>query len=146
MLRITAIFLLSFPLFSRSQSLPQLRSGDLADILTIMDEQQEAWNNGDLESFMNGYWESDSLMFVGSGGVTYGYHNTYRRYKQGYPDQAAMGQLTFDILHVVALNKKSALMVGKWHLDRKDDELGGHFSLTWRKISGRWVIVADHSS
>lgn len=138
-----AVFL---PLFVSAQSLPGVSSSDQDQIFEIMETQQNSWNEGDIEAFMNGYWESDSLMFIGKFGVTYGYQDTYRRYQQGYPDRRAMGTLTFDILHLTSLGKKSALMIGKWHLAREDGDLEGHFSLTWRKIRGKWVIVADHSS
>lgn len=145
-MRTILIFTFSLPLVLLGQSLPSLSASDTEKIMEIMETQQNSWNEGDIEAFMNGYWESDSLMFVGKSGVTYGYQNTYRRYQQGYPDRRAMGTLTFDILHVTALGKKSALMIGKWHLAREDGDLEGHFSLTWRKIRGEWVIVADHSS
>lgn len=141
------LVILCFPTFSLAQSsLPEIKESDRVEILAVMSEQESAWNAGDIESFMNGYWESDSLMFVGKSGITYGYHNTYRRYVQGYPDQRSMGTLTFEILHLTSLGKKSALMIGKWHLKREDGDLGGHFSLTWRKISGQWVIAVDHTS
>ena len=119
---------------------------DKQAILDIMARQEAAWNKGDLEAFMKGYWESEDLKFIGKSGITYGYEATLERYKKGYPDKAAMGKLTFDILHVDAMSKKSVLVVGKWHLQRADDAPEGHFSLVWRKIDGEWVIVADHSS
>lgn len=146
-MRYLVLFLLSFPVVVFSQnSLPNLKNHDRQAILSVMSDQESAWNAGDIESFMNGYWESDSLMFVGKSGITYGYQNTYRRYQQGYPDQRTMGTLTFEILHLTSLGKKSALMIGKWHLKREDGDIGGHFSLTWRKIGGQWVIVVDHTS
>lgn len=139
------LFCLPLAVFSQA-SLPVLKESDRTEILKVMADQESSWNAGDIQSFMNGYWESDSLMFVGKTGVTYGYHNTYRRYQQGYPDQRTMGTLTFEILHLTSLGKKSAFMIGKWHLKREDGDIGGHFTLTWRKIEGEWVIVADHSS
>lgn len=119
---------------------------DKAAILAIMDRQEKCWNNGDLECFMNGYWESEDLKFIGKNGITYGWQATLDRYRKGYPDKAAMGKLTFTILHTDAISKKSVMVVGKWHLQRADDAPEGHFSLIWRKIDGEWVIVADHSS
>ncbi len=111
-----------------------------------MAEQEVAWNNGNLEAFMQGYWRSDSLCFIGSRGLTYGWAQTRANYQKGYPNRDAMGTLTFDILKVELLSKKSAFVIGKWHLARKSGDVGGHYSLLWKKINGKWVIVADHSS
>lgn len=130
----------------QAQTLPKLRPADERAILAVLSAQQTAWNQGDIETFMNGYWESDSLMFTGKTGIVYGYQNTLKRYRAGYPDRRAMGQLTFTILHVVAMSKTSAQVVGRWHLDREDGDLEGYFTLLWRKIDGEWVIVADHTS
>lgn len=119
---------------------------DERTILNILENQTEAWNRGDLEGFMNGYYESDSLMFIGKSGVTYGWKNTLANYKKGYPDTAAMGKLSFNILQVKKLSKEYYFIVGRWHLQRTAGDLEGHYTLLFRKIQGKWVIVADHSS
>ena len=111
-----------------------------------MAAQELAWNRGDLEAFMEGYWRSDSLRFIGSSGLTYGWQQTLDNYKKGYPDTDAMGKLKFTILSVEQLSKRSAFVIGKWHLTRKAGDLSGHYTLLWKKIKGKWVIVADHSS
>lgn len=96
---------------------------------------------------MKGYWESDSLMYIGKSGVTYGYARTLANYKKNYPDKAAMGTLKFDIIKVEFPSPNVAFVVGKWHLTRPEKgDIGGHYTLLWRKINGEWVIVADHSS
>ena len=115
-------------------------------IRDIMAAQELAWNRGDLEAFMVGYWRSDSLRFIGSSGLTYGWQQTLDNYKKGYPDTDAMGQLKFTILSVEQLSKRSAYVIGKWRLARKAGDLSGHYTLLWKKIKGKWVIVADHSS
>lgn len=115
-------------------------------IRRMLDEQTQAWNRGDLEAFMQGYWENDSLMFIGKGGVTYGWANTLNDYKKGYPDTAAMGRLSFHIISVKKLSKKYYHVTGKWHLTRSIGDLSGHYTLLFKKIGGRWVIIADHSS
>lgn len=116
-------------------------------IRNIMAEQEAAWNRGDLPAFMEGYWHSDSLRFIGSKGLTYGWQATLDNYRRGYPDRATMGTLKFTILSVEKLSRRSAFVVGKWHLARGDKgDLSGHYTLLWRKIRGHWVIVADHSS
>ncbi|MCC6280587.1 MAG: DUF4440 domain-containing protein [Saprospiraceae bacterium] len=137
------LLLLLFPC-----SLVQLSAQNAAErsIRTIMAAQELAWNRGDLEAFMDGYWVSDSLRFIGSKGLTYGWQQTLDNYKKGYPDTDAMGKLKFTILSVEQLSKRSAFVIGKWHLTRKAGDLSGHYTLLWKKIKGKWVIVADHSS
>lgn len=115
-------------------------------IRAIMQNQEDAWNRGDLTAFMDGYWRSDSLRFIGSRGLTYGWQQTLDNYKKGYPDRASMGTLTFTIISVELLSKKSAFVIGKWRLARQAGDLSGHYTLLWKKIRGQWVVVADHSS
>lgn len=115
-------------------------------ILSVMDQQEKAWNKGDLSAFMEGYWKSDSLCFIGSRGLTHGWTQTLENYKKGYPNTDAMGQLKFTIVSVEQLSKKSAYVIGKWQLTRTKGDIGGHYTLLWKKIKGKWVIVADHSS
>ncbi|WP_373511395.1 DUF4440 domain-containing protein [Persicitalea sp.] len=120
---------------------------DRQTILATLDRQTADWNAGNIDAFMNGYWESDSLMFVGKNGVTYGYQNTYQGYLKRYPDRATMGTLKFDILHLSFPGKGVAFIVGKWHLTRPEaGDVGGHYTLLWRKMKGKWVIVCDHTS
>jgi hypothetical protein len=115
-------------------------------ILTLLDTQTQAWNRGDLEGFMKGYWENDSLRFIGKSGITYGYNNTLNNYKRGYPDTAAMGKLQFTILVVKQLSPRYYEVVGKWYLKRSIGDVSGHYTLLLRKINSKWVIVSDHSS
>ncbi|MCC8410826.1 nuclear transport factor 2 family protein [Mucilaginibacter sp. UR6-1] len=115
-------------------------------ILKVLDKQREAWNNGDIDTFMQTYWKSDSLTFVGKSGPTYGWQNTLDNYKRGYPDKAAMGFLTFKILKVNLIDKTNAFVLGGWNLKREKDAPGGYFTLWFRKIKGEWLIVCDHSS
>jgi uncharacterized protein (TIGR02246 family) len=115
-------------------------------IRELLATQSAAWNRGDINAFMQGYWENDSLMFIGNSGVTYGWNNTLNNYKKGYPDAATMGQLTFTLLHVKKLSKEYYHVTGKWFLKRTVGDVGGHFTLVFRKIDGRWVIISDHSS
>jgi ketosteroid isomerase-like protein len=115
-------------------------------IRNILDVQTAAWNRGDIENFMQGYWENDSLMFIGKTGVTYGWQNTLNNYKKGYPDTAAMGKLMFNIISVQKLSKEYYTVVGKWYLKRSIGDVGGHYTLLFRRIKGKWVIVQDHSS
>jgi len=122
------------------------QSADEKEILGILDRQTQAWNRGDLESFMKGYWENDSLMYIGKGGVTYGYASTLNSYRKNYGDTARMGKLTFQILHLKRLSPDYYFIVGKWFLKRSAGDIGGHYTLLFRKQNGKWEIIADHSS
>jgi hypothetical protein len=115
-------------------------------ILNAIDLQKNAWNKGDLNLFMQTYWKNDSLMFIGKNGVTYGWQNTLDNYKKNYPDTAAMGKLDFNILHVKKLSGLYYSVVGKWFLTRSIGNVGGHFTLLFKKINNKWLIVSDHSS
>ena len=115
-------------------------------ILQIMERQQNCWNQGDIQCFMNGYWESDSLMFVSSKRVYFGYQQTLERYLNDYPDRQSMGTLTFTYIHMRQLSADAFYLVGSYHLKRTIGDASGHFTLLWRKIAGAWVIVSDHSS
>lgn len=115
-------------------------------ILSHMREQEQSWNHGDIEGFMKHYWHSDSLKFIGSRGLTYGWQQTLDNYRKGYPDKDAMGRLQFDILNTEVLSDASAFVIGKWTLFRSADTLSGHYTLLWKKLNNQWVIVADHSS
>ena len=108
-----------------------------------MESQQEAWNTGNIDAFMIGYWESDSLQFIGGGGVTSGYAPTLERYKKSYPDVESMGHLTFSNRSWTPLGRKTALLIGAWRLN---EDVGGMYSLVWRKMKGKWHIISDHSS
>ncbi len=122
------------------------QSKDETAIRVLLEEQRMAWNSGNLETFMGTYWQSDSLMFIGKSGITYGWQKTLDNYKKGYPDTAAMGKLSFDILEVKRLSVIYFFIVGKWHLTRSIGDVGGHFTLLFKKVKNKWVIVADHSS
>jgi ketosteroid isomerase-like protein len=119
---------------------------EVATVKSLMDQQQSAWNRFDIEGFMEHYWKSDSLKFIGSKGLTYGWQKTLDNYKKSYPDKEAMGQLTFDINSAELLGKTSVYVIGKWTLHKKNGEAGGYFTLLWKKINNKWVIVADHTS
>jgi ketosteroid isomerase-like protein len=124
----------------------QAQSKDEKEIRHLLAVQTEAWNRGDLEEFMQTYWKSDSLMFIGKNGVKWGWQETLNNYKKGYPDTTAMGKLSFEIIEVKRLSVLYFYVVGKWMLKRSIGDLSGHYDLLLKKIKGRWYIVADHSS
>ena len=124
----------------------QAQTKDADKILSILAAQEKAWNEGNIEQFMHGYWENDSLVFVGKSGLTYGYNNTLENYKKGYPDKTYMGQLKFTILSMQPLGKEYYRIIGKWELKRTVGNLNGHYTLLLQQINGEWKIISDHSS
>jgi len=122
---------------------PRMSAADA--IAAMLHDQAAAWNDGDVERFMEPYWHSPELTFSSGGKVTRGWRATLDGYRQRYPDRAAMGHLTFSDLEVTPLGGDVALVLGRWYLDR-DEPVGGAFSLVLRRIDGRWVIVHDHTS
>ena len=122
------------------------QTADEKEILSILKQQDSCWNRGNIEGFMQTYWKSDSLMFIGKSGVTYGWQQTLDNYKKGYPDTASMGKLDFKLIQIKKISRDYCNVVGKWHLSRTKGDLQGHFTLLLRKIKGKWMIVQDHSS
>lgn len=122
------------------------QSGDEAAIRQTLADQTAAWNKGDLDKFMKGYWHNDSLVFIGQSGITYGYTNALNNYKKNYNTPDRMGQLFFTLLKVQRLSADHYFVIGKWFLKRKAGDVGGVYTLLFRRISGHWWIVADHSS
>ncbi|WP_229310434.1 YybH family protein [Leadbetterella byssophila] len=116
-------------------------------ILEVMSRQEKYWNEGNIPAFMQDYWKSDSLKFIGKNGVTKGWQATMDRYLKTYPDKASMGTLKFDIKEVEFLSDKAAWVLGQFYLTRPEKgDLTGFFTLIFKKINQRWVIVSDHSS
>jgi len=137
------LFILAIIIFSFMGSFAQLV--DEVAIRKVLSAQETAWNAGNIEDFMKGYWTSDSILFIGKS-VTHGWQKTLDIYKKGYPDTASMGKLLYDLLEFKSLSPIYYFVVGKWFLKRSIGDIGGHFTLLFQKINGQWFIVADHSS
>jgi uncharacterized protein (TIGR02246 family) len=133
-----SIFLISTLGFSQTKEIEKIKR--------VLEQQRQDWNKGDLEAYMQGYWNSEKLLFVGKNGPKYGWQQTLANYQKGYPDKAAMGILTFDIQEVRLIDPRNAFVLGAWHLKRERDEPHGFFTLLVKKIKGKWLVVADHSS
>lgn len=127
-------------------SFSKAQSKDEMYIRNAMHEQMEAWNAGNVEKYMQLYWQSDSLMFVGKTGITYGWNKTLLNYKKAYPDTISMGKLDFTIIEIKRLSVLYFYATGKWHLTRTIGDLEGHYTLLFKKVKDKWVIVSDHSS
>lgn len=117
-------------------------------IAEMMKAQEDSWNMGDISGFMQAYWKSDDLKFIGKSGLTKGYDRTLANYQRSYPDPASMGKLTFLNIHTERLGRHVYFVIGSWKLERSSElgNLSGYYSLIWKKIKGKWVIIADHSS
>jgi uncharacterized protein (TIGR02246 family) len=121
------------------------RAADRKAITAVLNAQQAAWNRGDVDTFLVGYWHSNDLTFSGSSGVSRGWDSVLARYKKNYPDRAAMGALDFSNLEFRFLGPDAALVLGRWHLKR-ENEVGGVFSLVWQRFPDGWKIIHDHTS
>lgn len=115
-------------------------------IRAVLRDQSDAWNAGDVERFMEYYWKSDRLTFSSGGIVTRGWAETLANYRRRYPTPERMGTVRFDAIEVFPLGADAAMVLGEWHLEREPDALHGNFTLVFRKIDGRWLIIHDHTS
>lgn len=122
------------------------QNADELAVKAVLAGQVSAWNKGSIDEFMKSYWNNDSLMFVGHGGITYGYLNTLNNYKKNYNDSAKMGKLFFTLLKTKKLSPEYYFVVGRWFLKRGPGDIGGIYTLLLRKIKNKWVIIVDHTS
>lgn len=130
----------------RKQSRANSREPDRAAIAAVLTAQQNAWNQGDVARFLEGYWHSPELTFSGSSGVSRGWDGVLARYEKTYPDHATMGRLDFSKLEFRFLGPDAALVLGQWHLQREQGDVGGVFSLVWQRFPEGWKIIHDHTS
>lgn len=130
----------------RRTKVVEKREADRAAIDAVLNAQEQAWNRGDVDAFLTGYWHSTELTFEGSGGIARGWDGVLARYKKNYPDRAAMGQLDFSQLEFRFLGPDAALVLGHWHLKRESGDIGGVFSLVWERFPEGWKIIHDHTS
>ena len=122
------------------------KSEVIAEIRAVLSTQQEAWNHGDIDGFMNGYARAETTVFVSSDEVTRGWQTVRDRYVQKYGDRAKMGTLTFSDLEIEQLGPDSAIALGRWELKRANDNPHGRFTLIFRHTPDGWRIVHDHTS
>jgi len=118
----------------------------IAEIRAVLDAQRDAWNRGDIEGYMQGYARSKDTIFVSGDNVTRGWETVLERYKRNYNSREKMGTLTFSDLETTLLSKDAAIVVGRWHLQRANDEPHGRFTLIFRRTKQGWKIIHDHTS
>ena len=116
---------------------------EIQRILAVLYAQQDAWNNGDIDGFMQGYWRSEQLRFASGGSITRGWQATRDRYHARYTDRTIMGTLAFTDLEVDLLSSDAAIVHGAWALEREADRPNGLFTLVLRQMDGRWKVVSD---
>jgi hypothetical protein len=117
-----------------------------AAIRAVLEAEQIAWNNGDIEKFMEGYWKSDSLQFMSNRGINKGWQETFDGYKRGYPDREAMGTLRFEIIKITPIDEIHFVVSGRYFVTRLSGNLDGGFTLIFKKIEGKWLAIYDHTS
>jgi uncharacterized protein (TIGR02246 family) len=136
----------------QAQPAPPTQSGEMnndrtvAEVRAVMQAQQEAWNRGNIDAFMNGYARSDSTVFVSGDTVARGWQTVRARYKMQYISRAKMGTLTFSDLEIQPLGNDAAVVLGRWETKRVKDKPHGHFTLIFRRTPDGWRIVHDHTS
>ena len=118
----------------------------VAEIQSVLSAQQDAWNRGDIDAFMNGYAQSASTVFVSEGEVRRGWETVRDRYRVKYSDRAKMGTLSFSDIEVTVLSPDAAVVLGRWRLKRANDEPHGRFTLIFKRLPEGWRIVHDHTS
>ena len=119
---------------------------DTEAIKSVLYKQAKDWSDASIEAFMEGYYNSPDLLFVGKSGITKGWQETLDRYKAGYPTKDHTGQLTFDVLEVKSINSQAYLLVGEFHLKRNVGNADGIFTLVFKKIDDQWKVISDHTS
>ena len=119
---------------------------DSISIVSKLFKQQDDWNTGDLDAFMEAYLNTENLVFSGSSGPIYGWKATRDRYKKSYSTRQLMGTLDFEILNIISLSDSVAQLQGSFYLKRDVEDSRGFFTLTWLKIKDQWFIISDHTS
>jgi len=131
---------------TQTMAQPKEKTSTEAAIRAVLDSQVAAWNRGDVETYMDGYDRSPHTEFVGGDSITRGWQEVLDRYQKKYDTREKMGVLTFSELEIQVLSADAALVLGRWHLQRANDQPHGVFTLLFRKTKTGWRIVHDHSS
>lgn len=119
---------------------------DSLDIMKVMKFQENAWNSGDIDAFMQGYLKSEELVFSGKSGPVYGWSATKKRYYISYPNTQVMGKLNFTVKKIRSVSSNTAFLIGEYYLKRTTKDGYGHFTLLWKKVNDKWLIISDHTS
>ncbi len=139
------VIILAFVVSSCSQQVSD-PSTSKKEVLAVLIQQQDFWNQGNIKGYMKGYFKSDSLRFASGDHVSYGWQTTLERYLKGYPDKKTMGILLFSDVDIKLLSNNTALVFGRWELQREQDHPHGLFTLIFKKTGCGWRIIHDHTS
>ena len=148
MIKILQIIFILITILVFSCSRTKKNTNSCFDIYNLMQQQEDSWNSGNIDDYMNIYWENDSLVFIGKSGVNYGWDKTIKNYKNSYQTKEHMGTLKFENIICNPINDSTHFVTGKWSLKRKDSigNLNGFYTLLWIKKPNGWKITYDHSS
>src|SRR5438034_7786036 len=127
-------------------AVPTQSQNATAQIRSVLRAQQDAWNRGDIDGFMNGYARSASTVFISEDSIRRGWETVRARYRQKYSDRAKMGILSFSDIEINLLSSDAAVVVGRWKLERAKDRPHGRFTLIFKRLPEGWRIVHDHTS
>ena len=123
-----------------------LSESDKNEIISVLKQQENFWNSGDIDGFMQGYVKSDYLVFNGSSGPFYGWDSVKDRYLKTYPSKEKMGTLNFKIHNISLITSSVAQLIGQFFLSYPKSEVSGYFTLVLIKSKGEWLILSDHTS
>ena len=143
MVRYIALLLFIFNSCAKST---QEHASEIGAIKQVLTTQQMFWNNGDIDRFMLGYWNSDKFKFSWVNGIEYGWKNAFEKYKISYPTKESMGEFSFEILDVKLTSDTTAVLDGEWELIRKNDNPKGSFTYIFQKIENNWLIISDYTT
>ena len=127
-------------------AVPTQSQNATAQIRSVLRAQQDAWNRGDVDGFMNGYGRSASTVFVSEDTIRRGWETVRERYRKKYSDRAKMGTLAFSDLEIMLLSPDAGVVLGRWSLKRANDQPHGRFTLIFKRLPEGWRIVQDHTS
>ncbi|MCA9657583.1 MAG: nuclear transport factor 2 family protein [Myxococcales bacterium] len=131
----------------RAPASTAIRDDDRRAIAALLDDQRQAWNAGDLDTFMAAYVPTEELVFTSGGAIRRGWETTRARYRQRYGDDpSTMGELAFEVLEIQSLGADGAIVLGRWSLEKTPEAGAGVFSLALRRTPAGWRIVHDHTS
>src|SRR5256714_5116284 len=144
---ILLVLIIPLPGYTQNMARPNQREAKIiASVQAVLDAQRDAWNRGDVEGYMEGYERSTETVFVSGDNVTRGWQTVLDRYKKNYNSREKMGTLTFSDLEITPVGKDAAIVLGRWHLQRVNDEPHGRFTLILRCTRQGWKIIHDHTS
>lgn len=144
---VLTIFVLSSMTFAQeTKSKSQSDEKIISAVHAVMDAQVGAWNRGDIDGFMDGYWRSENMVFISGDSVTKGWQPTLERYKKNYNTREKMGTLTFSDLEFNVLTKTDVVVIGRWMVTKEKENPKGRFTLIFRRMKEGWRVVHDHTS